>query len=217
MFNQDKVSQMLAEAEAEALAEAKVKIKQAMVDDLVKQSGVKSDMDTEGPLIPSPIISFEPLETTKEDWEISPLPSAEEDFAETSAFSIKLRVNRAGTKVERFVDGKWINVRIIVSKGRNFSPLISLPNNFCPGSKGKCGKTTCRVSHLVLQAFDQMPKHITDVLFTPKGPSVVFGLRLAYHKDGNLKNCSFDNLDWVSEAAFNFSATRRAQRLGVEI
>lgn len=216
MFNQDKVSQMLAEAEAEALAEAKVKIKQAMVDDLVKQSGVKSDADVEGLLLPSPIINFEPLAQESEDWAVIPLPAAEDEFKETDVFGLKLRVNRAGTKVERFVSGKWDAVNITVL-ARNATPAIIVPNNYCPGSKCKRGLTSFRVSQLVLQAFTEMPSYMTKVYFTAKGPTIMFGLKLAYHNDGNLKNCALENLHWRDQSSFKTAVERRAEKLGATL
>lgn len=220
MLDQAKVNQMLAEAEEEAIAEAKAKIKKAMVENLVQKSGVANRIDREDHF-DSPLAIFDESKLqepeNKNDWMVLPLPSAEEDFKETSALGIKLRVNRAGTKVERFVDGRWVNVNIVIKEGHNFSPTFFLPNDFCAGSKAKSGVTTFRVSHLVLQAFTEMPKYITDVLFTAKGPSILFGLRLAYHKDFNLRNCALDNLFWVSETVFKTAAKRRAEKLGVSL
>lgn len=146
---------------------------------------------------------------------VAPLPTADEEFRETSAYGFKLRVNRSGTAAEVFLNGNWQKQHVYVEEGR--VPYVRLPNRLCPQSVAKTGSTSVRMSQLVLQAFSEMPEYMTAVYFTAKGPTILFRLRLANHIDKNLHNCNLSNLEWVNESAFKRACEAKAERLGIKL
>lgn len=190
------------EEHAQIKASAKVKAAEILEQRYIEQALAQCE---QSPTMPSDWVLFPPSDEGKtalvlSEPELAKVVDPHDDFAEVSIYGILLRVNRTGTAVEIFLNGKWEDRSIRKLKGA--VPYISLPNKLCPGSIAKDGQVSYRVTHLVIQAFGEMPDYVKDVLFTRKGPTILFGLRLCNQINKVKHDCNFENLEWVSEAVF---------------
>ncbi|MFU9046377.1 hypothetical protein ACNAUY_08285 [Acinetobacter tibetensis] len=148
---------------------------------------------------------------------VTPLPTADDEFRETDVYGLNVRVNRSGTKVELKVNERWEERLLQHTGSAKHSKFVVLPNSLCRQSSAKCGTVSCRVSHLVMKAFSVMPEYMTDVYFTAKGPTIMFGLDLVEHLDGLRSNAHLDNLKWASKQKFIQACAKRAARLGIPL
>lgn len=219
LFTTEELEQIRVEAKAEA---AKL-----LKEHLIKQAiGEGSNFAVRGALVNMDasigISTINPTES--DDWVIAPPvePKSETDpqdeFAETSVYGIALRVNRTGTHVQVKMDGKWVDRAIYHYSGegkKNAVPVVYLPNRLCSSSRGKDGSVSYRLTHLVKQAFEEMPKYISDVLYSRKGPSIIFGLRLCRQINGDVNDCRLENIEWIPEHKFQRAVYFKKKRLGI--
>lgn len=205
MFSPEELAQIKAEAKVEA-AEA---VKKHFVEKALSEIGIAKVEAAMEHFAGKP-------EATDSGFEvITPLPVADDEFRETYVYGIALRVNRTGSKVEVNVNGTWEERKQnhVNSKGK--SAVVYLPNRMCRQSKSKDGYVSCRVSHLVLQAFSEMPQYMQDIYLTPKGPTIMFGLDLVEHLDGDRNNANLDNLAWSSRSKFLTACKVKMRRLNI--
>lgn len=146
---------------------------------------------------------------------VTPLPTADDEFREVSVYGISLRVNRTGSKVEVNVNGTWEERKQTHAKSKGKSAVVYLPNRMCRQSKSKDGYVSYRVSHLVMQAFSDMPQYMQDIYLTPKGPTIMFGLDLVEYLDGDRNNANLDNLAWSSRSKFLTACKVKMRRLNI--
>lgn len=205
MFSPEELAQIKAEAKVEA---AEV-VKKHLVEKALSEIGIATAEQAAEHFAGKP-------EATDSGFEvITPLPVADDEFRETYVYGIALRVNRTGSKVEVNVNGTWEERKQnhVNSKGK--SAVVYLPNRMCRQSKSKDGYVSCRVSHLVLQAFSDMPQYMQDIYLTPKGPTIMFGLDLVEHLDGDRNNANLDNLAWSSRSKFLTACKVKMRRLNI--
>lgn len=205
MFSPEELAQIKAEAKVEA---AEV-VKKHFVEKALSEIGIAKVEAAMEHFAGKP-------EATDSGFEvITPLPVADDEFRETYVYGIVLRVNRTGSKVEVNVNGTWEERKQnhVNSKGK--SAVVYLPNRMCRQSKSKDGYVSYRVSHLVLQAFSEMPQYMQDIYLTPKGPTIMFGLDLVEHLDGDRNNANLDNLAWSSRSKFLTACKVKMRRLNI--
>lgn len=217
LFTAEELDQIKAEAKAEAAALLKERlIKQAIGEGTnfaVREALVNMDA----------AVGISPAKLNDEDWVIAPTVAEKEidpqdEFAEISVYGIALRVNRTGTHVQIKVDGKWVDRAIYHYSGddkKNAVPVIYLPNKLCGASRGKDGSVSYRLTHLVKQAFEELPKYISDVLYSRRGPSIIFGLRLCRQINGDVNDCRLENIEWIPEHKFERAVFFKKKRLGI--
>lgn len=180
-------------------AEAKAEAKKILMQMLVEQmQGAKAN-------------TVAPKADDEDGWVVAPL-NDDEDFRELNLYGISIRVNRTGTKVESFHNDEWHERKIQTKPESNTADYVNLPSAMCPQSKSKSGLVTVTVGRLVLGAFTEMPSYIQEVLYTKRGPTILFGLKLVVHTAGK-QNSNLENLRWVDESTFSKAVKYKLERM----